>query len=448
MHITKILFLPLLLVFTCSADSIFAQQKPRMSLQQLTDSAVHNNRLLTIKSLQILEKKAKAKEDAVKKYPSATITSTYQYYANLGQLVIPAGSFGSLPLNPTTTISLPGASMAFELGEHNTFNAGITVYQPITQQFKISTGVDVDETEVSISEREKAKISLQLFQAVERLYYGILIAKKQTEEANLKLELATMKLHDVESALLSGKTIDANKAGLQANCADEEQNNLKLHIQSEDYWADLKKLTGIQIDSVELTEVDLATNLTSTLEQVKVTATNTNIDVQIAILNRSKAQLGIQAAMQSYLPDIGIIAGFSYQKGNKLFPAQNPFIGANITWNLQNIFSNSQAVTQRHTQLQQAEENIANTREQVNGDIEKAYRKIAQAEALIAVAQKAVNYRKDALKVQADKQMAGLNLKTDLLDNKSLLAKAEADLLAATLAYRLAISDVKYLTGE
>ena len=49
---------------------------------------------------------------------------------------------------------------------------------------------------------------------------------------------------------------------------------------------------------------------------------------------------------------------------------------------------------------------------------------------MITVARQAVTYRKEALKVQLDKQVAGLNLKEDLLNTQSQLAKSEADLYA------------------
>jgi multidrug efflux pump subunit AcrB/outer membrane protein TolC len=437
-----------LLILLFCTSSLFAQQKPKYNLQQITDSAVVNNPILKIKALQVLEKNAKIKEDIVKRYPSATLNSTYQYNANLGELTIPAGSFGSLPLNPTTTITLPGNDKSFTLGEHNNYNAGVTIYQPISQQAIINTGIALDKADVQITEKEKSKINLQITQAVEKLYYGILIAKKQTNEANAKLELAKLKLYDVESALLSGKTIDVNKAGLQANIADEEQNLLKLNIQIQDYWEDLKKLSGIKNDAIALEDVTVSTTNTISVDQYKENAANSNIDLQIASLNKSKALLGIKAAKQSYLPDLGIIAGYTYQKGNILFATNNPFVGANLKWNMQELFSNKQVVVQRKYQLQQAEENCKNTKDQVNADIEKAYRLISQAEALIAVAKKALYYRKEALKIQTDKQAAGLNLKSDILETQSLLAKAEADLYATQLAYQLALSDLKFLTGK
>jgi len=158
--------------------------------------------------------------------------------------------------------------------------------------------------------------------------------------------------------------------------------------------------------------------------------------------------IAIRAAEQSNLPDIGLVAGYSYQTGNLLFPNNNPFVGAQFKWNIQDLIANKQVIRQRHLLSQQARENLADTQNQVKNDVSKTHRKLTQATALIAVAEKAVKYRTEELKVQTDKQASGLNLEADILNTRSLLAKAEADLLAAQLNYRLAHSDLQRLAGE
>lgn len=446
-HISRYLFsVPALLLAT---NTLFAQQQEPLSLQQAIDAALQNNHLLKIKSLQIDEKKAKIKEDEIKRYPAVTLNSTYQYNINVGELVIPQGSFGALPLNAETTIQLPNQDKAFELGKHNNFNAGATIYQPLSQQAKISTGLEVSKTDVLIAGQEKRKASQQIEQAVEKLYFGLLINRKQAEEANAKLDLAKIKLYDVESGLLSGKTILLSKEGIQANIADEEQNILKLSIQEEDYTNDLKRLTGLPVHRFALTEIEVNPAEKKPIEEFLSSGKANNADIKMAGYTEEKARLAIKAAKQSYIPDFGVIAGYTYQQGNVLYPTNNPFAGLNFKWNIQDIFSNRQVLSQRSILLEQARENKANTEEQLSNDIEKAFRKIRQAEALISAAQKVLRFRTEEMKIQRDKQDAGLNVPSEVLSAKSLLAKAEADLYAAQLNYRLAQSDLRILTeGE
>lgn len=424
-------------------------QQQTLTLQQAIDAALESNHLLKVKSLQIEEKKAKTKEDMIKKYPAVTLNSTWQYNANIGELVIPQGSFGALPLNANTIIQLPDADKSFELGKHQNFNAGATIYQPLTQQAKINTGIEVSKTEVLIAAQEKRKAAQQIEQAVEKLYFGMLINSKKTDEAKAKLELSKLRLYDVESALLSGKTINLSKEGLQASIADEEQELLKLTIQREDYAADLKHLTGIEVIKFSLNPVETDLSEPKDVSEYQSSALSGNADRNIAGLTVDKTRLAIKAAKQSYLPDVGIIAGYTYQQGNILYPTNNPFAGLNFKWNIQDLFANKQVLSQRSLQLQQAKENEANTLEQLNADVEKAVRKINQAQALINAAQKVLNFRAQELKIQLDKRAAGLNVPADVLSTRSTVAKAEADLYAAQLNYRLAQSELNTLTqGE
>lgn len=445
---TKLIFPILTLLAGTLAPAPSHAQQP-LTLEQAVDLALQNNHLLNVRKLQVSEKEAKVAEDAIKRYPVASVSSSYQYNANLGQLVIEQGSFGALPLGGTT-VALPNEAKTFPLGKHHNFNAGVTLYQPITQLGKIRTGIEVAKTDAELARQEQSKAALQIRQAIEKLYYGLLITQKQQEEANAKIALAQMRLYDVESALLSGKTIDVNKAGLQANIADEEQNLLKLRIQTEDYTADLKQLTGIDTDSIALAPVLDAGAIAAAgpLNSYLSNAATANNDIKIASLTEIKTQKAIRAAEQGNLPDIGLVAGYSYQTGNLLFPNNNPFVGAQFKWNIQDLFANKQVIRQRHFLSQQARENLINTQNQVKNDVSKTHRKLTQATALIAVAEKAVQYRTEELKVQTDRQASGLNLEADILSTRSLLAKAEADLLAAQLNYRLAYSDLQRLAGE
>lgn len=425
-----------------------AQSIELLSLQKAVDMALQNNHLLNIKELQMEEKKTKIRESRIKAFPTLIANSAYQYNQNLSVLTFPPGSFGSLPLSPQLTIPLPPEALSFPLNERDNFSAGLTLYQPITQLGKIMAGVDVSKTDVRIAEQERLKASLQLQQAVEKIYYGLLINNKKMEEAEARLELARMKLHDVESALLSGKTIASGKAGLLAATADEEQNLLKITIEAEDYLADLKHVTGLTADSIVLEDVEFIMESIPVTDSVKLSAANSNSDLMIAGLSQIKAEQARKAARYTYLPDLGVIAGYTYQTGNFIYPEHNPFVGASFRWNLQDIFLNRQLVNQRNFSLQQTIEFALDAEDKLNSDIDKAYRKISHAEALVKVAQKAVYYRLEELKIQQDKEESGLNTPSDLLNAKALLAKAQADLLAAQMNYRIALTDLKMLAGE
>ncbi|SEW43758.1 Outer membrane protein TolC [Chitinophaga sp. YR573] len=426
----------LLVLILLGYSRLSAQTSPGYSLQQLIDAAMDNSHLLSIREYQVQEKMSKLKEDEIKRYPSATVDGSYQYNFKLPEITLPAG---------TITTGLPSEDRKFAIGEKNTYNVGLNIYQPITQQFKMGTGLSIDKTDIKLGQKEKEKTALQMQLAIEQLYYGALIAQKQVEGTMARLELAQARLYDAEGALAAGKSTGVNLSGLRAGISGEEQNLLKLNIQVEDYLTELERLTSLHAIKLEAAEPGSVT--VNPVDEYKLAATS-NPDIEIAHLNKEKALLGIKAAKQSNLPDFGLIAGYYVQQGSPVLPGNSPYVGLNLKWNIQDLFSNKQVQYQRQYQLKQAEEAIIYTQQQVESDIDKAWRKVKQSDALITAAQKLAGYRREALKEQEDRQVSGLDTKTVLLEAKSQLAEAEADLYAAQLSKALAIAALRNLTGQ
>ena len=438
------------LIFLVLATQLSAQKTVSLTLENAVDMALRNNHLLNIKKLQIEEKRQKISEDKAKFLPVIILGANYQYNSNLPGLTLTRGQFGELPLG-TISIPLPSVDEVIRMGNHNIYNAGVTLYQPVSQMGKINAGVNVSRTDMQITRAEETKAGRQIRQSVEKLYYGLLIAQKQMEEADFRAELAKSKLNDAQNALAAGKTIDVSIYGLAASAADEEQNVLKLKIQYDDYAADLKQIMGIDPDQLLVPEPVPSENLVIPLAPIDTSlsmATSHNSELKIASLVTEKAGYSIKASQFGYLPDIGLLGGYSYQKGSVIYPKNNAFIGASLKWNLQDMLFNHTIERQRIYAKKQAEENLANTREQVNKDIMKSYRKLKQSEELINIAAKALNYRREDLRIQTDKHNSGMSLEADLLAAKAAFAKAEADYFSAQMNYKIALSELNSLTGN
>jgi outer membrane protein TolC len=433
-----------------SSSRLSAQEIRSISLDNAVSLALQNNHLLNIKRLQVEEKQQKVNEDKVKYFPVIGIGGSYQYNSNLQVLTIEQGRFGQLPYGGVL-IPLPATNEVFELGNHNVYNAGVTIYQPVTQIGKINAGVNYSKTEMKIAETEKTKAILQVKQAVEKLYFGLLIVQKQIEEAELRVSLAKTKLHDAEISLAAGKTTESSIYGLSAGMADEQQNLLKMKMQYDDYSTDLIQLTGLgpalYIIPEPVSPDNLAENIASIDTSLSMAGLH-NYDLKLAVLSKAKAEYSIKASKFSYLPDLGLQGGYTYQEGIDIYPKNNAYIGASLKWNLNDAFSNRMVQKQRMYISKQAEENLHNTREKVNSDILKAYRKLKQSEELVRVAGKVVEYRREDLKIQSDRRRSGMNLEADLLEAKASMAKAEADLYAAQLNYRISLSELRILTGS
>ncbi len=420
-----------------------------LTLEKAVSLALKNNHILNVRKFQVNEKEQKVNEDRVKYLPVVALGASYQYNSTLPSITIEQGRFGQLPLG-TIIIPLPAIDEVIEVGKHNIYQAGVTLYQPLTQLVKINAGVSVSKTELQIARNEEGKAGFQVRQGVEKLFFGLLILQKQIEEALIKAAMANSKLHDIINAVAAGKTTETSRYGLSAAAADEEQNLLKLRIMYDDYADDLRQLTGLDPSEKLTLEPVPAENIFEDLPAIDTSfslASSNNNDLRIASLYNIKADYSIKASKYSYIPDVGVLGGYSYQEGSDIYPKNNAFIGASLKWNVQDMLTNRTIQRQRLFAKKQAEENLANMREQVNKDISKVYRKLKQSEELIRVAGKVVEYRREDLRFQNDRRLSGLNLESELLAARAAMAKAESDLYAAELNYRITLSELKILAG-
>lgn len=445
-RITYILIISWLAVSLCG-NAAFAQEKAdTLSLDEVVLKALKNNNLIRASKLKEEEMRQKVKETNIKLYPSVTLNSMYMYRFNLGALSFPEGAFGTLPL-PEGTLMLPGQPIYREIGKHNTLIAGTTLYQPLLQLPKITTGVKIAQIDEALAGLEYTKTELQVVNGVERLFYGILAVRKRKVAAEKRIEALSRKLYDVESAFLSGKTVEANTVGMEADVSGRKQDLLELDNEENDYLAELNTLTGIDFRDIPFRDEGIYPIQDSVADYLDEAAAN-NVDVRISTLQMAKSEQGIKAARRDYLPDVGLMAGYAYQNSLSILSENNPYVGISFSWNLQNLFGNSKVTKQRKLKHQQAVEYNEYVHKDIAAKVGKAYRQLKESEHLMEVAAQAVDFQRHNLDIAYDKQDAGLNTPTDVLEAEAEFAKSEADYYAAKQSYLITLADLRMLTSD
>ena len=425
---------------------LLAQTSQPLTLAQAKEQAIQQNRRLKIARYKVDESAQKVTEARSRLYPLIIANGTYTYNGVTQDLTLPRGSIGVLP--GVTPIPLPQQDLTLFKAKHNLFLGNVLAFQPISQLGKIKDGVKVAEVDVDLARTQVSQAEQSIRQGVEKLYYGLLITQKQQQQAQTSIELTQLKLYDVESALLAGKTDPVNKVGLQADLASQQQQLLQLANQAEDYTADLNELLG-QPASTSLVISALNDSLPALppLTSFVDGAKTGNLDLRQAEQTSQKATLGVQAARKEYVPNLSALGGYLFQNVSSDLPQSNYFLGLQLSYNIVDFGRRRAALTGRLSQQQQANENAQYTREHITAEVEKAYRKARQAQSLLPIAGQAAQYRRDELKLKNDRLVAGLVLKRDVLETQVALTKAEVDLYSAQLAYRLALNDLDRLTG-
>ncbi|QIH35934.1 TolC family protein [Sphingobacterium sp. DR205] len=442
----KLSFIGVLIVFFVMPFDLSAQSVQEYSLQQLLDTAKKTNDMLIIKEYAVDQSISKLRENKIKRYPSVMVDGSYQYNFNLPAFTVPAGTLGSVPIADGTSQLLPQQDSHFKVGDKGVYSLNLGVYQPVLQQLKMGTGQAIDVLDIKIGQLEKQKTWLQVGIAIEQQYYLALMAKKQIEVSNAKVALAKAKFNDGNNASSAGKIISKDMTGLKILIDAEQLNMLKLESQYKDCLSILGELTNIDPAKIELAEKS-SYKRGETLDWYRTSMDNSP-DLKIAQLDIEKAALGVKAARQSKLPDLGVLGGYSVQKGNPILPEQTPYIGVSLKWNLQNLFSGKEMENQRLMQLKQAETKLKLVKDQLSASLDRAWRKVTITSASIATAENRVEYCRDALKYQQDKMTAGMNTGSELLQKRVELSEAESLLYQALAESLLARAELDNMIGS
>lgn len=439
-QLIPIYLLFILILFPCSAKG---QEPLTLGLKEARDMALSHNKLLQLQKEKANESAYKIKTMAAKGKPLLYASGNYLHSFNENNFVIPGGSIGDL-----LDIPIPWNDFTLYRGNRDIFTAGVLAYQPLTQIFRVHHGVKAIRAEAKMENSKAQQAALEIQTAVEKLFYAVKIQEKKITAATAAIELVNARLYDAESARMAGEIQEVEILGLKAEKAGKEHDLTKAEIARDNYLADLHNTLSLA-DSVPLVLAPLpeTSYILQSEMHYREQALQNNPELQAAKYQLEKAEHGVAAARNAYLPDFGITGGATYQGIIKELPETNYFVGANLTWNFLDFGKRKSELQQQTSKQLQAKLFAENTLEEIEHKIGKAYRNALQAKQLTDAAQRAYHFRKEEYRIRKDGLDTGLITKKELLETKVELEKAAQNAYAAQLNYNLAIVDLKVLTG-
>lgn len=432
----------LLMALSTFAITVRAQQQTAFTLEEVKAMALQHNKLLSISRNRVVESEDSVIMVRSKYFPNLKANAGYAY-TDKTDVTIKQGKLGTV-----AQIPIPPENYTLFTGNHNWFAGSLGVQQPLTQLTKISAGVQAARLSSAIARAKQFQSESQVRQAAEKLYYGLLISRKQQDQAQVMLRLLELQRYDAESAVMAGKADSAVLYGLDAKLAGQQQKLLEVQDQWAGYREDLNILMGrtpelpIEPIAVKIEQAPLLP-----LESYLTQAATANADVRLADLTYQKTAVGISAAKKEYLPNISAFAGYTRQDIVDFLPQNNFSAGLILNWTILDFGTRKALLHQRNIQRQEAADNLEYTRQHISAEIEKKYRKVKLARLQQEAAARAVQYRRRALQLKQDAFRSGKALKQDVLSAESDLSQAEVDAYSADLNYLIVLSDLKEVTG-
>ncbi|HOP41114.1 MAG TPA: efflux RND transporter permease subunit, partial [Geobacteraceae bacterium] len=346
-----------------------------LTLPAAVDLARHQNRALKISKYKIEENRQRITSARSKFFPQLSNETSYMGLSDKQVVTIPAGSLGTVPeLGP-----FPTQDTKINQGSDLLFISSTTLSQPLTQLFKINEGHEIAKSDRAISEFEARKTEDEIIFGVHRLYYGLLIARKQKEAAQSALAAAREAMRESGDAVKAGNVLDVALTGSKVQLLQNRQALLTAEIRTSDLMSELNDLLGLPVDTeLVLAELEDDLPVPQPFRKYLEDALSHNTELRAAKESVAKAGHAVRAARDEYIPDISLFARHIYQNGSPFVADNVGIFGAKMTWDIFDWGNRSGVVGQRKSQLAQAEENVKRIEQRLTVEISKAYRKLEQ----------------------------------------------------------------------
>jgi outer membrane protein TolC len=437
-------FLILWATAAATQDGASESAQRKITLQEAVQLALHHNHVVRIAGFQV-EEKQHAKDAARSSYfPTLRNDSSVRNLTDTEFIAIQAGSLGSPANTP-----IPGRTVILNQGAKTSVTSGTQLTQPLTQYFKFKPQNDIARAELNSTRDQARQTENDIALKVHQIYYQLLIAQLHRSATLSRIkaddDLQSERLQQVKyGSALQEDLIDSRAQSLQA-----KQELLSTELRISDLALALNDAIGLPLK----TQLSLDLNVpqaqsTCQLDQCIQVALDSHPEVLEAMQTVEKASAGVRLAKAEYVPDVTAFARYSYQD-NVPFLAHNfGSFGVHFGYDLFDGGKKRSTLREHEAQLNQAKENLARVKDEVELRVQTAYNKLERTRQMVKVSEELLALREESNRVAAQQLERGVALKSQADSAAAQELDARTSLLQSQLDYIQAQDEINHAMGS
>src|SRR5277367_4969144 len=308
---------PLALLGSTFVTTSVAQQSSanpmQLTLEQAINLALKQNHSVHLRSLSVERMQSKKDEARSNYLPQIKTSGSVLHVTEVEGIAIPAGAFGSYP----STGPVPSKPLVIDQGSATWYTGGVGLEQPLTQLFRVHQANVAAKEDVLVAKTQLDQTQDAIALQVRQLYYNILINQQKLKASQYQLAADQIKDEESRSNVARGSALEIAALQSKATILQAQQENLTLRLQGNDLRRQLADVLGLPVN----TPVDLdpgaaavALDIPTRADAIRI-ALEQNQDLRAARQTLVKAQAGLAAAKDAYIPDVTALSLYSYQSG-------------------------------------------------------------------------------------------------------------------------------------
>jgi outer membrane protein TolC len=442
--------LSLVLLGSTFVTNSLAQQTPaipmRITLDQAIELALKQNRSVLLRSLSV-EKMQSKKDDARSKYlPKMTASGSMLHITELEGVVIPAGAFGTYP----STGAVPSKALSIDQGSATWYLGGVGLEQPLTQQLRNHEANVEAKQDVLVARTQLDQTQDEIALQIRQLYYNVLINEQKFNAAQDELAAAQVKDEESQRNVARGNALEVSALQSKTSVLRAQEETLTLRLQGNDLRRQLADALGLPVKTQ--LELDpgasaIVVDIPSRADAIRI-ALDQNQDLKIARQSLVKAQAGLAAAKDAYIPDVTALSRYSYQNGVPFLARNFGTFGFSLSYDLFDGGSREAKVREAQSEVRSAYINVDKLKSEIEVQVQSIYDRIDEFGQIVDVAEQSVQVGTEAARL-ADRQFEqAAALSSTRTQSHADLTSATAFLFEAKCSLTMAKADLKRELGQ
>jgi outer membrane protein TolC len=418
----------------------------QLTLERAINLALKQNHSVHLRSLSVEQMQSKQDEARSNYLPQIKASGGVLHVTELEGVAIPAGAFGSYP----STGPVPSKSLFVDQGSATWYTGGVGLEQPLTQLFRIHQANVAAKEDVLVAKTQLDQTQNAIALQVRQLYYNILINQQKLEASQDQLVAAQIKDEESRSDVARGNALEISALQSKATILQAQQESLTLRLQGNDLRRQLADVLGLPVD----THLDLnpgaaavALDVPARADAIRI-ALEQNQDLRAARQTLVKAQAGLAAARDAYIPDVTALSRYSYQSGVPFLVHNFGTFGFSLSYDLFDGGRREAKVREARSEVHSAEVAVDKLQSEIEVQVQSIYDKVDELRQMVDVAGEVVKVRTEAARL-ADRQFEQTAaLSSARNQSHADLASATASLLEASCGFSLAEANLKRAIGQ
>jgi len=426
-----------------SAQQPASVQPRHLRLDEAVQLALQHNHIVRIARSQVEEKQYSKEIARSAYYPLLRNDSSVLRLTDTQFIAIPKGSLGVAGGS-----LIPPATAILNQGGLTVVTSGTGLTQPLTGLLRIKSANDIAAAELRGTRSKSQATQNQIALGVRQIYYRILVLQSQKDAVQAKLQASEDLQKERVAQVKYGSALEESSIESRAQFLEAKQELLTTELQLSDATMQLDDAIGLPLTTQLALDpsVPAASQNCQREECIRI-ALAKQPEIAEARAKVEQATAAVRLAKRQYVPDIDAFARYSYSD-NVPFLARNfGTFGAHFGYDLFDGGRRNAAIAERKAQLDQAEENLARVKEDVELRVQTAYNKIERTREMLQVSEELLATRTESRRVSAQQLQQGAALRSDADAAAARESAAQAILRQSQLDYLQAADEMTEAMG-